>query len=36
MRLGLFMMPVHPPERLFADTLAEDSETQHALAQAAE
>jgi alkanesulfonate monooxygenase SsuD/methylene tetrahydromethanopterin reductase-like flavin-dependent oxidoreductase (luciferase family) len=26
MRLGLFMMPVHPPERLFADTLAEDSE----------
>jgi alkanesulfonate monooxygenase SsuD/methylene tetrahydromethanopterin reductase-like flavin-dependent oxidoreductase (luciferase family) len=26
MRLGLFMMPVHPPGRLFADTLAEDDE----------
>jgi alkanesulfonate monooxygenase SsuD/methylene tetrahydromethanopterin reductase-like flavin-dependent oxidoreductase (luciferase family) len=26
MRLGLFMMPVHPPARLLADTLAEDSE----------
>jgi alkanesulfonate monooxygenase SsuD/methylene tetrahydromethanopterin reductase-like flavin-dependent oxidoreductase (luciferase family) len=26
MRLGLFMMPVHPPERLLADTLAEDTE----------
>src|SRR5215831_17240530 len=26
MRLGLFMMPVHPPGRLFADTLAEDEE----------
>jgi alkanesulfonate monooxygenase SsuD/methylene tetrahydromethanopterin reductase-like flavin-dependent oxidoreductase (luciferase family) len=25
MRLGLFMMPVHPPERFFADTLAEDT-----------
>ncbi len=27
MRLGLFMMPVHPPARSFADTLAEESET---------
>ena len=26
MRLGMFMMPVHPPGRLFADTLAEDEE----------
>ena len=26
MRLGLFMMPVHPPGRLFDDTLAEDEE----------
>jgi hypothetical protein len=26
MRLGLFMMPVHPPGRLLADTLAEDEE----------
>jgi len=26
MRLGLFMMPVHPPERSFTDTLAEDTE----------
>lgn len=26
MRVGLFMMPVHPPGRLFADTLAEDTE----------
>jgi alkanesulfonate monooxygenase SsuD/methylene tetrahydromethanopterin reductase-like flavin-dependent oxidoreductase (luciferase family) len=26
MRLGLFMMPVHPPERLLAETLAEDTE----------
>jgi alkanesulfonate monooxygenase SsuD/methylene tetrahydromethanopterin reductase-like flavin-dependent oxidoreductase (luciferase family) len=26
MRLGLFMMPVHPPGRPFADTLAEDEE----------
>ena len=26
MRLGLFMMPVHPPERSFTDTLAEDEE----------
>ena len=26
MRLGLFMMPVHPPERRLADTLAEDTE----------
>ncbi len=26
MRLGLFMMPVHPPDRAFADTLAEDEE----------
>jgi alkanesulfonate monooxygenase SsuD/methylene tetrahydromethanopterin reductase-like flavin-dependent oxidoreductase (luciferase family) len=25
MRLGLFMMPVHPPERPFAETLAEDT-----------
>ena len=26
MRLGLFMMPVHPPARSFTDTLAEDAE----------
>ncbi len=26
MRLGLFMMPVHPPGRAFSDTLAEDEE----------
>ena len=26
MRLGMFMMPVHPPARSFADTLAEDEE----------
>ncbi len=26
MRLGLFMMPVHPPHRSLADTLAEDTE----------
>jgi len=26
MRLGLFMMPVHPPDRSFTDTLAEDAE----------
>jgi alkanesulfonate monooxygenase SsuD/methylene tetrahydromethanopterin reductase-like flavin-dependent oxidoreductase (luciferase family) len=26
MRLGLFMMPVHPPDRTFSSTLAEDSE----------
>jgi alkanesulfonate monooxygenase SsuD/methylene tetrahydromethanopterin reductase-like flavin-dependent oxidoreductase (luciferase family) len=26
MRLGMFMMPVHPPERRLADTLAEDAE----------
>lgn len=26
MRVGLFMMPVHPPGRPFADTLAEDTE----------
>jgi alkanesulfonate monooxygenase SsuD/methylene tetrahydromethanopterin reductase-like flavin-dependent oxidoreductase (luciferase family) len=26
MRLGIFMMPVHPPERSFTDTLAEDEE----------
>jgi alkanesulfonate monooxygenase SsuD/methylene tetrahydromethanopterin reductase-like flavin-dependent oxidoreductase (luciferase family) len=26
MRLGMFMMPVHPPTRAFADTLAEDEE----------
>jgi len=26
MRLGMFMMPVHPPERLLADTLEEDTE----------
>ena len=26
MRLGLFMMPVHPPGRSFTDTLAEDTE----------
>jgi len=26
MRLGLFMMPVHPPERSFTDTLAEDAQ----------
>ena len=26
MRLGMFMMPVHPPERLLADTLDEDTE----------
>src|SRR5579871_4552598 len=26
MRLGLFMMPVHPPERSFTETLAEDEE----------
>jgi alkanesulfonate monooxygenase SsuD/methylene tetrahydromethanopterin reductase-like flavin-dependent oxidoreductase (luciferase family) len=26
MRLGLFMMPVHPPARSFTDTLAEDEE----------
>jgi alkanesulfonate monooxygenase SsuD/methylene tetrahydromethanopterin reductase-like flavin-dependent oxidoreductase (luciferase family) len=26
MRLGMFMMPVHPPARAFADTLAEDEE----------
>ena len=26
MRLGIFMMPVHPPGRLLADTLAEDEE----------
>jgi alkanesulfonate monooxygenase SsuD/methylene tetrahydromethanopterin reductase-like flavin-dependent oxidoreductase (luciferase family) len=26
MRLGLFMMPVHPPDRSFTDTLAEDTE----------
>ena len=26
MRLGFFMMPVHPPARSFTDTLAEDTE----------
>jgi len=26
MRLGMFMMPVHPPARSFTDTLAEDEE----------
>jgi alkanesulfonate monooxygenase SsuD/methylene tetrahydromethanopterin reductase-like flavin-dependent oxidoreductase (luciferase family) len=26
MRLGIFMMPVHPPTRSFTDTLAEDEE----------
>ena len=26
MRLGMFMMPVHPPERSFTETLAEDEE----------
>jgi alkanesulfonate monooxygenase SsuD/methylene tetrahydromethanopterin reductase-like flavin-dependent oxidoreductase (luciferase family) len=26
MRLGMFMMPIHPPDRVFADTLAEDTE----------
>jgi alkanesulfonate monooxygenase SsuD/methylene tetrahydromethanopterin reductase-like flavin-dependent oxidoreductase (luciferase family) len=26
MRLGMFMMPVHPPARFFTDTLAEDEE----------
>jgi alkanesulfonate monooxygenase SsuD/methylene tetrahydromethanopterin reductase-like flavin-dependent oxidoreductase (luciferase family) len=26
MRLGLFMMPVHPPARSFSETLAEDAE----------
>jgi len=26
MRLGMFMMPVHPPTRSFTDTLAEDEE----------
>ena len=26
MRLGIFMMPVHPPERSFTETLAEDEE----------
>ena len=26
MRLGMFMMPVHPPSRSFTDTLAEDEE----------
>jgi alkanesulfonate monooxygenase SsuD/methylene tetrahydromethanopterin reductase-like flavin-dependent oxidoreductase (luciferase family) len=26
MRLGIFMMPVHPPERSFTQTLAEDEE----------
>ncbi len=26
MRLGLFMMPVHPPDRAFTETLAEDEE----------
>jgi alkanesulfonate monooxygenase SsuD/methylene tetrahydromethanopterin reductase-like flavin-dependent oxidoreductase (luciferase family) len=26
MRLGLFMMPVHPPSRSFTETLAEDAE----------
>ena len=26
MRLGIFMMPVHPPHRSFTDTLAEDEE----------
>jgi alkanesulfonate monooxygenase SsuD/methylene tetrahydromethanopterin reductase-like flavin-dependent oxidoreductase (luciferase family) len=26
MRLGMFMMPVHPPARSFTDTLAEDTE----------
>src|SRR5215470_11325893 len=26
MRLGMFMMPVHPPARSFTDSLAEDSE----------
>ena len=26
MRLGMFMMPVHPPDRMFWSTLAEDSE----------
>ena len=26
MRLGLFMMPVHPPARSFTETLAEDEE----------
>jgi alkanesulfonate monooxygenase SsuD/methylene tetrahydromethanopterin reductase-like flavin-dependent oxidoreductase (luciferase family) len=26
MRLGIFMMPVHPPARSFTDTLAEDEE----------
>ena len=26
MRLGIFMMPVHPPGRSFTDTLAEDTE----------
>ncbi|MGB5181392.1 MAG: LLM class flavin-dependent oxidoreductase, partial [Xanthobacteraceae bacterium] len=26
MRLGLFIMPVHPPGRALADTLAEDDQ----------
>ena len=26
MRLGMFMMPVHPPDRTFWSTLEEDSE----------
>ena len=26
MRLGMFMMPVHPPDRMLWSTLAEDSE----------
>src|SRR5271156_2059347 len=26
MRLGFFMMPVHPPARTFTETLAEDTE----------
>jgi alkanesulfonate monooxygenase SsuD/methylene tetrahydromethanopterin reductase-like flavin-dependent oxidoreductase (luciferase family) len=26
MRLGFFMMPVHPPARSFTETLAEDTE----------
>ena len=26
MRLGMFMMPVHPPDRTFTSTLEEDTE----------
>ena len=26
MRLGMFMMPVHPPGRSLSDTLAEDTD----------